>query len=265
MIAVTLDQLYGWINALLWPLVRVLAVLGTAPLFGENAVPARVKVGLGVLITLAILPGLGPMPAVAPTSWQGLSIVLWQVLIGISIGLAMRVVFYAVQIAGEIIGLQMGLSFATFFDPGTNSNTSVLSRLFNMVTLMIFLALDAHLLLLAGLQHSFSVLPIAPVALGQAGVGEFVAWAGQVMILGLVLALPLVTALLTMNLSMGILNRTAPQLSVFAVGFPLSLLAGMVMLTIVLPQTTPVLERLFTAAFEAVGRILDGYNTLAPP
>lgn len=262
MISFSLEQLYGWINALLWPLARVLGVLGTAPFFGEGNIPALVKVGLGVLVTLIIAPSLGPLPQVAPMSWDGLIIVLWQVFIGLSIGLAMKVVFWAVQTAGEIIGLQMGLSFATFFDPGTGANTSVLSRLLNMVTLLMFIAMDGHLLLLAGLQHSFTILPISTVPLGQAGIGAFIAWAGQVMILGLVMALPLVTTLLTMNLSMGILNRTAPQLSVFAVGFPLSLLAGLVMLTIVLPQSTPVLERLFTQGFEAVGRILEGYVPL---
>lgn len=259
MISVTLDQLYAWINALLWPLARILGLLGTAPLFGENAVPTRVKLGLGVLVALAAVPGLGPLPDVAPASWDGLLILLWQVLIGISLGLAMRVVFAALQSAGEIIGLQMGLSFATFFDPNTNSNTSVLSRLLNMLTLMVFIALDGHLLLIAALHHSFEVLPISTAPLGQAGLGAFIDWAGQVMILGLVMALPLVTALLTMNLSMGILNRTAPQLSVFAVGFPLSLLAGLVMLTIVLPQTTPVFERLFGQGMDAIGRILRGY------
>ncbi len=259
MISVSLDQLYAWINAFLWPLTRILAVMTTAPLFGENSIPARVKVGLGVLITLAIMPGLEDLPTVPPTSWEGLLILVWQVLIGISIGLTIRVVFYAVQAAGEIIGLQMGLSFATFIDPNTNANTSVLSRLFNMVTLLVFLAVDGHLLILAGLHYSFEVLPISPVALAQDGLGEFISWAGQTLMLGLLMGLPLVTTLLTINLSMGILNRTAPQLSVFAVGFPLSLLAGLVMLTIVLPQTTPFLERLFTQGFEAMGRVLSGY------
>lgn len=260
MISVSLDQLYGWINAFLWPLTRILAVMSTAPVFGENSLPARVKVGLAVLITLVIMPGLTDLPSVPPTSWQGLLIVLWQVLIGVSIGLTIRVIFYAVQAAGEIIGLQMGLAFATFIDPNTNANTSVLSRLFNLVTLLVFLAVDGHLIILAGLYYSFDLLPISAVPLGQNGLGEFITWGGQTLMLGLLMGLPLVTTLLTINLSMGILNRTTPQLSVFAVGFPLSLLAGLVMLTIVLPQTTPFLDRLFTQAFQALQRVLVGFG-----
>src|SRR5690606_9818144 len=139
--------------------------------------------------------------------------------------------------AGEYIGLQMGLSFASFFDPNTNSHTSVLSRLLNMVALMVFLAMNGHLLLVAGLVHTFEVLPITDVQLDLNGAGAMLEWIAEVLVLGVLMAVPLVTALLTMNLAMGILNRTAPQLSVFAVGFPLSLLAGLVMLTLVLPQT----------------------------
>lgn len=258
MISVTLEQMYGWLAAFLWPLARVLGLIMTAPLFGEGTVPTRAKLGLGVLLTVAIAPTVGALPDVAPASFSGLGILAQQVLIGIMLGLCMKLLFSAVQSAGEYIGLQMGLSFATFFDPGTNSNTSVLSRLLNMMTLLVFLALDGHLLMLAGLAHSFTVLPVADAPLSGNGIGRLLEWIAEVLILGLIMALPLVTALLTMNLAMGILNRTAPQLSVFAVGFPLSLLAGLVMLTIVLPQTAPFLERLFDGAFEAFGGIVQG-------
>lgn len=258
MISVTLDQLYGWVAAFLWPLARILGLISTAPLFGESSVPLRVKVGLGVLITIAISPAAGPLPDITPGSFAGLGVMVIQVLIGIMLGLSMKFVFAAAQSAGEHIGLQMGLSFASFFDPNTNSHTSVLSRLFNMVALMVFLAMNGHLLLVAGLVHTFEVLPIADTALDLNGVGALLEWMAEILILGVLMAVPLVTALLTMNLAMGILNRTAPQLSVFAVGFPLSLLAGLVMLTLVLPQTSPFLERLFEGGLQAFGRIAVG-------
>src|SRR5690606_31368171 len=141
------------------------------------------------------------------------------------------------------------------------SSTSVLSRLMNMIAILVFLAMDGHLLILSGLVYTFEVLPIADAQLSRGGMGAVIDWSAQVLILGLVMALPLITALLTMNLAMGILNRTAPQLSVFAVGFPISLLAGLLMLTIVLPQSTSFLERLFTYAFEAFGQVLEGFRT----
>ncbi|MBU4610495.1 flagellar biosynthetic protein FliR [Achromobacter sp. GG226] len=258
MISFTLAQWYGWISAFLWPLARILALVATAPVFGENSVNARAKLAIGIAITLVVAPVIGPLPDVSPGSYAGMWILLQQVLIGVALGLCMRMALAVVQTAGEFIGLQMGLSFATFFDPGTNANTSVLSRLMYWIALLIFLAMDGHLMLIAGLAHTFEVLPIADAALGRSGFGSLIEWSGQVLTLGLVLSLPLVTALLTMNLAMGILNRTAPQLSVFAVGFPLSLLAGLVMLAIVLPQSTPFFDRLFSAAFSAFERIVLG-------
>lgn len=258
MISFTLAQWYGWIAAFLWPLARVLALVATAPVFGENSVNARAKLAIGVALTLVISPTLGPLPNIPPGSYAGVWILLQQILIGAALGLCMRMALAVVQTAGDFIGLQMGLSFATFFDPGTNANTSVLSRLMYWIAMLVFLALDGHLMLIAALAHTFDVLPIVDDRLGKDGFGALIAWSGQVLTLGLVMSLPLVTALLTMNLAMGILNRTAPQLSVFAVGFPLSLLAGLVMLAIVLPQTTPFLERLFGSAFSAFERIVIG-------
>lgn len=259
MISFTLAQWYGWIAAFLWPLARILALIATAPVFGDNSINARAKLGLGVAITLVIAPVIGPLPDVPPGSYAGMWILLQQVLIGAALGLCMRMALAAVQTAGEFISLQMGLSFATFFDPGTNASTSVLSRLMYWIAMLIFLALDAHLLLIAAIVHTFEVLPIADAAIAKDGFGALIQWSGQVLILGLILSLPLVTALLTMNLSMGILNRTAPQLSVFAVGFPISLMSGLIMLAIVLPQTTPFLERLFQSGFNAFGQIVQGF------
>ncbi len=257
MITFTLAQWYGWIGALLWPLARILAFVAAAPVFGEAALTARVKLACGLALAAVVAPLAGPLPAVPPGSYAGLWILLQQILCGLLMGLTLRLAVSAIQVAGEFIGLQMGLSFATFFDPTTNAATSVLSRLLYWITTLVFLAMDGHLALVSLLVHSFERFPIADQRLAADGIAAFIAWSGQVITYGLLLSLPLVTALLTMNLAMGILNRTAPQLSVFSVGFPLSLLAGLVMLAIVLPQTTPFIERLFVAALEAAARVAE--------
>ena len=113
MIAFTLEQLNGWIGQFIWPFVRILALVATAPLFAESAVPVKVKVGLSFVLAAAIGPTLDPMPPVAPGSYAGLWMVMQQVLTGIALGFTMRIVFASVQTAGEFIGLQMGLSFAS--------------------------------------------------------------------------------------------------------------------------------------------------------
>jgi flagellar biosynthetic protein FliR len=168
----------------------------------------------------------------------------------------MRVVFAAVQTAGEFIGLQMGLSFASFFDPATGANTAVLSRLMNMIAMLLFIAFNGHLLMLAGFIRSFDILPIQNAGINLDGLPVLFEWSAQVMIAGMLLALPLIIVLLTISLALGILNRTAQQLSVFAVGFPISLTVGLILLWVVLPQTSPFLRRLFDEGFSAMGRLM---------
>jgi flagellar biosynthetic protein FliR len=168
----------------------------------------------------------------------------------------MRIVFAAVQTAGEFIGLQMGLSFASFFDPATGANTAVLARLMNMIAMLLFIALNGHLLMLAGFIRSFDILPIQNAGINIDGLSVLFEWSAQVMIAGMLLALPLIIVLLTISLALGILNRTAQQLSVFAVGFPISLLVGIVLLWVVLPHTSPFLRRLFDEGISAMGRLM---------
>jgi flagellar biosynthetic protein FliR len=255
MISFEIDQLYGWINSFLWPFFRIAGLLGTAPLLGESSIPVRLKVGFAALVSVAIAPALGPLPQVPTGSFAGLWIAIQQVLIGTAMGLVMRIVFAAVQTAGEFIGLQMGLSFASFFDPSTGANTAVLARIMNIVAMLVFLALNGHLVMLGGLVHTFDVLPIQIGGLDTNGWGVLFEWSSQVMVSGMLLALPLIIVLLTINLALGILNRTAQQLSVFAVGFPISLMTGLVLLTIVLPQTLPFLSRLFDNGYSTMARL----------
>lgn len=255
MVSFELDQLYGWITAFLWPFFRILSLIGTAPVLGDASIPLRVKVGFAAIVTVAIAPSLAPMPAIAPASYEGLWITLQQVLIGIALGLTMRIVFAAVQTAGEFIGLQMGLSFASFFDPATGANTAVLARIMNVVATLLFLALNGHLLMLAGVLRTFEVLPISAHAMNTDGFSVLFEWSSQVMTSGMLLALPLIIVLLTINLALGILNRTAQQLSVFAVGFPISLTTGLILLMVVLPQSSPFLTRLFDSGYVAMSRL----------
>jgi len=255
MIQFDISQLHDWMNAFLWPFLRILALIGAAPFLGESTIPVRLKIGLAALVAIVIAPAIGPLPDVSPGSFAGILLAVQQVLIGIALGLVMRFAFAAVQAAGEIIGLQMGLSFASFFDPGTGANTAVLSRIMNIAATLVFLALNGHLLLLGSLIHSFEAMPIRTGRLDINGWGILFEWSSQVVTYGILLALPLIITLLTINLALGILNRTAQQLSVFAVGFPASLLAGLVLLCIVLPQTSSFFAHLFDSAYSAIARL----------
>lgn len=249
--SVTSDQLNLWLVAFFWPFVRMLSLVGTAPLLSEKSVPRTVKVGLAGLMALAIAPTLGPLPSAPLVSAAGLWIVLQQILIGAAMGFSMKLVFAMVQAAGEYIGLQMGLSFAAFYDPTSGGNTMVLARLLNAMAMLVFLAVDGHLLLVTTLAESFQVLPIADAPLAAGGWFVLVSAGGQIFLGGLVLALPLIATLLTLNLAMGILNRVSPQFSIFAVGFPITLLAGIAMLQLLMQYLAPFLEPRFAASFSS--------------
>lgn len=260
-LSVTSAELSAWLTAFLWPFVRMLALVSTAPVFGEPGVSRTLKVAIALLLAVALAPTLAPMPQVPVVSAGGVWIVIQQVLIGAAMGFTMRLVFAAVLAAGEYIGLQMGLSFASFFDPMAGGATMVIARFMHMLAVLIFLAFDGHLLMVAALAESFQTLPVADAPLAAQGWMLLVQSGAQIFAHGLMLSLPLVTALLTLNLAMGILNRASPQFSIFAVGFPLTLLAGIGMMQLLLPQLGPFLEPRFG---EALGNILRMTEALRP-
>jgi flagellar biosynthetic protein FliR len=256
--SVTSEQLSVWLVAFLWPFVRMLALISTAPIFSEAAVPRTAKIGLAALLSMAIAPTLGALPAVPLVSASGFWILIQQILIGAAMGFSMRMVFALVQAAGEYAGLQMGLSFASFFDPTSGGQTMVLARLLNAIALLIFMAVDGHLVLIMTLAESFHTLPVADAPLAAGGWFLLVSAGSQIVSGGLMLALPIIATLLTLNLAMGILNRVSPQFSIFAVGFPLTLLAGMAMMQVLMQHLAPFLEPRFTTGFEFIFQFLQG-------
>ncbi|MFN3545400.1 MAG: flagellar biosynthetic protein FliR [Thiobacillus sp.] len=261
MVSFTDAQLNAWLISFIWPLTRILGLLMVAPMFGHRSVPARVKIGLGIGITLIVAPTLPPMPDVGLGSWFGLSILVQQFLIGVGIGFVMRIAIAAADMAGEIIGLQMGLGFAAFFDPQSAGQTLVIGRFLNILTLLVFLAVNAHLLLIGILVESFRALPIAVQPVAAAGFYTLAGFGASIFAIGLKLALPLIAILLVVNLALGILTRSAPQLNIFAIGFPITLTVGLVMLAFTLPYFLPQFEIMFRQGFETIGRVI---GTLRP-
>jgi flagellar biosynthetic protein FliR len=185
---------------------------------------------------VAIAPALPPMPAIPLFSLASFGIMLQQILIGIAMGLVLRIMIAVVQTAGEFISMQMGLGFATFFQPDAGTNTMVLSRLLELLTLLMFLAMDGHLITIEILAWTFEVLPIGSTSIDATFAETLARWGGTIFSSGLLMAIPIVTALLLINLSLGILNRASPQLSIFSVGFPMTLTAGLVLITALIPD-----------------------------
>ena len=161
MINFTSLQLEAWLTAFIYPLVRILALVASAPVLGNKQVPVRVKVGFSMLITIVIAPTLNIQPDVEFGSGMGLIIMLHQLLLGLSMGFAMRLVFSAVEMGGELMGMQMGLGFASFYDPVNATNTQVIAQFLGIMAILAFLSMNGHLYMLETLAESFHVFPIS--------------------------------------------------------------------------------------------------------
>lgn len=262
MLSFTDAELAGWLAAFLWPLARIAALVGAAPVFGNTGVPRRVKLLIALALTVAVAPLAGPLPQADPWSVAGVAVLAEQIAVGLAMGLAMRLAFAMVDVAGEIIGLQMGLGFATFFDPQHGTHTPVIAQFLGLLTTLVFLGLNGHLMLLSVLAESFRLLPPGAGATAAPPWFALADWGSKVFASGLMLALPVVTALLVTNLAIGLLTRAAPQLNLFAVGFPVTILVGWIMLGLSLPTLEPLLTQAFA---EGLQRMLVPLASPAPP
>ncbi|MES2017397.1 MAG: flagellar biosynthetic protein FliR [Pseudomonadota bacterium] len=255
MLTLTSIEMNSWIAALLWPLSRILGLITAAPLFGNGSVPVTVKVLLGVMLAMIIAPAIPAGPGADPLSLAGLLILVQETLIGLSMGFAMRIVFAAVEMAGEVSSLTMGLGFASVFDPQTKGRSSAISQFLALVATMVFLAVNAHLALLEALAESFVSLPISSMPISAAAPYQMARWGAIIFSTGLQLSLPIVAALLITNIALGILTRAAPQLNIFGIGFPISLGVGLLLISMTLPYLNIPLQNLFNQGLEAARTI----------
>ena len=241
-------QILAWLTPLLWPFLRMLALLTALPVFSQKSVPLRVKVGLALFIALAAQASLPAMPVVALDSPAGVINVLQQVLVGATLGFAVRVVFAALELGGELIGLQMGLNFAGFFDPATASQGTASGRFFGTMVAFLFILGNGHLAVITALVHSFEVFAVGDEPFAFLRNTQPQQWGTALFTLGLWIALPLVGMLLFVNLVLGVISRVAPQISVFSVGFPVTVSVGLIGMLV----TLPLLEQPFTAALDGM-------------
>lgn len=246
MLTFTDTQVLAWITPLLWPFLRVLALFGSLPVFAQRGVPMRVRVALAFLIAFCAQASLPTMPVIPLDSAQAMLAVVQQLLIGVSLGFAVRIVFAAVEFAGEIIGLQMGLNFAGFFNPMTGGESTAASRFFGVSVSWLFIVMGGHLLLIGAVVQSFHAFPVGPEPFAFLRTVQPQIWGAEVFRLGLWIALPLVGMLLFVNLVLGVISRVASQMGIFSIGFPITVSVGLVGMLL----TLPMMQVPFTMALE---------------
>lgn len=229
-------QIMAWVSPLLWPFLRVLALFTSAPVFSMRVIPVRVRIGLAFLVALCAQAVLPEQPVISLNGREALAALLQQVGVGLAMGFAVRLVFAAIELAGEVMGLQMGLNFASFFDPMSNGQISAVTRFYSNISMLLFVVLNGHLLVLLAVVKSFERFPvngsvlqaIAQMHLHTLGAGIFAS--------ALWIALPMIALMLFVNLALGIISRVAPQMNIYAVGFPVTLTVGLLGIVVTLPM-----------------------------
>ena len=249
MISLTTGQLEAWLGQVLWPFVRVGSCLMVAPVFSSQAVPVRIRIVLAGAIALILAPMIAVPAQLSAFSLAGLVATAQQVVIGIALGFCLQLVFDAVTLGGQLIANSMGLSYALSVDPVRGTGTTAVGELYTIFVILVFLALDGHLRLIEVLADGFRTMPVGGPGFGTAGLWQVVLWGGTLFSGALSIALPGITALLIVNLAFGMVSRAAPSLNLMSVGFPVTLVFGLLVLVVSVPQLLSGFERLLTQAF----------------
>lgn len=232
----------------IYPLARVLGLFVTAPIFNNFATPVRIRLIIAIAVTFGVLPLVPPLPPIDLNSGTGFLVLAREMGIGIAMGFVMRIVFAAMLMAGEQVGFQMGLGFAVFYDPQNSAQTPIIAEYFSLLTTLMFLSMNGHLMMVATLAQSFQVIPIGPHALPENTWSNLVLFGSHIFSAGLLFSLPVTVALLVTNLALGILARAAPQLNLFAIGFPITMMSGFAVLSLSLSLFSAPLMSLFEEA-----------------
>lgn len=246
------QELTQWLTGFLWPFFRIAALVTVAPILGVRVVPMRFRVGIALALTLVVAPVLPPGPQVDPASAQGIMIAGAQVLTGLAMGFLMRLVFSAVEMGGNLIGQTMGLGFAQMMDPANGVTVPVVSQFYIVLATLIFLALNGHLILIETLVDSFRTIPVALGSISGSGLWVLLEWAGWIFKGALIISLPALASLLLVNAAFGVMMRAAPQLNIFVIGFPISLMLGFIFILLSLPLFAPQFSSMTESAFDAI-------------
>jgi flagellar biosynthetic protein FliR len=257
-ITLTTGQLEAWMAQVFWPFVRIGACFMVAPAFGAGVVPPRTRLVLAGAIALIVVPLIQAPAGIAPFSPAGFIVTAQQLLIGAAVGFAMQVVFDSVSLGGQLLANSMGLSFAFNVDPVRGASTPVVGQLYSILVMLTFLALNGHLTLIEVLVDGFRTMPVGLDGLGKDGLWSITLWGTQIFAGALAVALPGVTALMIVNLVFGVMSRAAPTLNLFAVGFPLTLALGLVILLLGLPTLQSSFVELMTGAFQLARQLMGG-------
>jgi flagellar biosynthetic protein FliR len=231
----------------LWPMLRISALLVTAPLFSLDALTLPIRIMLALVVTFLIYP-LVNWPVIDPVTANGVLQIVNQLFIGAMMGLMLQVATGALTVAGQTISSSMGLSMATLIDPNVG-NVPVIAQFIVIVSTLVFLGFGGHIIMISMVLDSFTAVPIGQSILGQISFGKVVAWSSMIFLGGVLISLPVMVSLLFINIGMGVITRAAPSLNIFSVGLPASIIAGFFVLILAMDSIVGRIQWLWMQAF----------------
>ncbi len=241
-----------------WPFLRISGFILTAPIIGTRALPRRIR----MLLTLALTGVLAPLikldaavEKIETLSAAGLLLVVQQVSIGVALGLVLRMIFVVFEFAGQVIAQQMGLGFAAMVDPQSGTQVPVVGQFYVVLATLLFFATNAHLQMIQLIADSFTLLPVG-ASIGRDMLAGVMHWSGDLLVLAVMLMLPVIIALLVVNLVFAVMTRSAPQLNIFAIGFPITLLFGALMMLLTISALSEDFASALRAGFTAAYSLL---------
>lgn len=257
-IEIALTPLINSLATYIWPFVRIGAFVMVMPVIGSSFVPAKVRLLLAVALTAVVAPVV-PQPSASAEvlSAAGLVTVIQEIAIGATMGFLVQLVFDAIALGGQVIGMSMGLGFAVFLDRARGVNMPVLGQLFMMLGMLVFLSLDGHLALISLLAVSFTSMPMSSSGLDASMLAAILSFTGQMFVFAMKIALPAITAILVVNLSFGVMSRAAPTLNLFAIGFPVTMLLGFVVIFLSMDVLVQNVSLFIGNALTAVSALLE--------
>lgn len=248
-------QIGAWVGSFLWPLFRIASFIMIVPVFGTQLVPMRVRTSLAFLLAIMVAPLIPEVPLIDAVSVNAILVTLQQVFIGSLMGLMFVMLLQIFVVAGQIIAMQMGLGFASMVDPINGVNVPVLSQIYLIAVTLIFLAMNGHHVMLETIIESFHIWPISQDILGGVSIQPEQLWQFLMRInwlfaSALLVALPVITAVLVVNLSFGIVTRAAPQMNVFSLGFPIGMIFGLFLIWSSFAEVAPMFDRFSRELFD---------------
>ncbi|MFT6624932.1 MAG: flagellar biosynthetic protein FliR [Cycloclasticus sp.] len=250
------QQIMLWASSFFWPLLRISSMFVSIPVFSGRFVSTKIIVGAALAVTFFTIPLLPEQAPIEVMSHEGLMTGVQQILIGLIMGFVLQLVFSAVIFAGQGIAYSMGLGFASMVDPATGVSVPVISQFYLVLSTLLFLTLGGHLVLIEMLIESFHTLPIGIEGIERSDLWSVIAWSSRLFSAGLLMALPAMTSLLMVNIAFGVVTKAAPQLNIFAVGFPITLVLGALLMWLTVPSVMNNFTNLLVESYGVIGDFL---------